>query len=574
MRIRFSFVTIAIASLSTQVFAASFPCHKASTYGEVAVCSDSELSRQDEELAVLYQEALARLPDPKMAQREQRNWLKEGRDQCRTVQCVRDAYTKRIDRLYRDTGERPPYGSERSQPTRMQPSRPQAVAVLAQLAPSDEDCAKLNAAITTALNSKIPATSLTQFGGRVVTGWRQSDYDTFLGEVNACNTQENGATEIGIFTEEALALLTALRQRAVRIEPAVLMQSSAEPTEAQIEEADAVATEGGQAIDDWENTSNAHGVVMTSKSRNVTIYLGEDCDAMSPQYGEGIWSFDDTGWVVKVGTQKLSFSRILPPIRNENGDPPQKCVASFITPQIAATPQASVAPLLQPPAVQQLPPISLAPVVATPPVARPAPTLSPAQMPAPVPSAASQNGPTEGAIGNFLVVSLVVWLSLVLIGIIAGFKGAIVVYRNYDDLAMVFFMGVILFVGGLVGFYLSGFKGSFATPVVWGLSGLGIICLFGWTLVRTWRDQQPESVWRFALALITKMSIGILFVNNLVTLISPSGKTFNARSRARSSALLFLAVLTPIVMRLVRDHEGVWAPRNLLNVYQRRRLGL
>ena len=154
------------------------------------------------------------------------------------------------------------------------------------------------------------------------------------------------------------------------------------------------------------------------------------------------------------------------------------------------------------------------------------------------------------------------WLTLVICGIVAGWNQRIVVFRNYDDLAMMFFMLAV----PLLTVWMGRYGGIFA-----------IVFFFSfllWASIRTWRDQSPRSIWAFALALITKLSLGILFVNSLWTVISPGGRTQLARARARASALGMLAILTPIVMRLVRDHEGIWSPRNVLTPYQRRRSGL
>lgn len=156
----------------------------------------------------------------------------------------------------------------------------------------------------------------------------------------------------------------------------------------------------------------------------------------------------------------------------------------------------------------------------------------------------------------------IAWLTLVICGIVAGWNQKIVVFRNYDDLAMMFFMLAV----PLLTVWMGRYGGIFAIVF--------FISLLLWASIRTWRDQSPRSIWAFALALITKLSLGILFVNSLWTVISPGGKTQLARARARASALGMLAILTPIVMRLVRDHEGIWSPRNVLTPYQRRRSGL
>jgi uncharacterized protein len=56
------FITIILFGLlSTQTNAASFDCHKATTWLEKTVCSNPELSKLDEELAKAYHDALTSL---------------------------------------------------------------------------------------------------------------------------------------------------------------------------------------------------------------------------------------------------------------------------------------------------------------------------------------------------------------------------------------------------------------------------------------------------------------------------------------------------------------------------------
>jgi uncharacterized protein len=553
VQIRVWLVAGVFLGLCAKLPAASFPCDKASSYSEVAVCSDPDLSRKDETLAALYQKALARLPDPKAVQWVQRNWLVDDRDQCHTVQCVKDSYSKRIFGLRRQLGE----------PMSSTALSSQTVTFPTSVDPSDAECANLNAAVKTALNSKMPAASLAQFYGRVVTGWRQSDYEAFLSELSRCASRAEVAPELNAFPDEARMLLTTLRGRAVRIgesESSAFALSARGQGSSLTREGtaagDAEAETDEPEVVNWQFTRNSDGVVMTSTARGATIYLGNDCDAMSPQYGNGAWTYSNAGWSVQVGSKQFKFSQIAPPLAIH------KCEVQPERPQLTQQLATAPAPVPSPQASAL--------------VAHPATAAPVASMPSPVVATTPtiQGNEPNTPTGNVLSVLFVVWLSIVVVGIVCGFKGTIVVYRNFDDLAIVFLMSVLPFVGGLAGFYFSGLKDSFAAPLLWGLSVVGTMVLFGWTIARTWRDQQPASAWRFSLALITKVSLGILFLNNLVTLISPSGKTFNARSRARGTALLFLAVLTPIVMRLVREHEGVWAPRNILSAYHRRRMGI
>lgn len=75
--------------------AASFACSAAKTFVEQSICSDPQLSQQDELVAQRYR--LLRSTDPR-ALGDQRAWLAE-RNACKTVTCLRQAYADRLDAL-------------------------------------------------------------------------------------------------------------------------------------------------------------------------------------------------------------------------------------------------------------------------------------------------------------------------------------------------------------------------------------------------------------------------------------------------------------------------------------------
>ncbi len=56
----------------------------------------------------------------------------------------------------------------------------------------------------------------------------------------------------------------------------------------------------------WNLSRNEHGVVL--KSENRTLYLGKDCDAMSPGFGEGRWFWSDNELFVDIANYKTSFN--------------------------------------------------------------------------------------------------------------------------------------------------------------------------------------------------------------------------------------------------------------------------
>ncbi len=98
--------TLLLAPLwNGQVQAASFDCSKAAAGSiEELVCKTPALSSQDEQLAKVYKQALAKAQNehPPMLKAEQRGWIK-GRDDCwkaddKTL-CVGDSYRLRIAEL-------------------------------------------------------------------------------------------------------------------------------------------------------------------------------------------------------------------------------------------------------------------------------------------------------------------------------------------------------------------------------------------------------------------------------------------------------------------------------------------
>jgi uncharacterized protein len=69
-------MVIVLAGISGTSRAASFDCAKARSKVEKAICSDPELGKLDEELAVAYKRALAAHPLPSYVRVRQREWLR------------------------------------------------------------------------------------------------------------------------------------------------------------------------------------------------------------------------------------------------------------------------------------------------------------------------------------------------------------------------------------------------------------------------------------------------------------------------------------------------------------------
>ena len=80
--------------------AASFPCEKAQTKIEKAICADKEVSDLDEYLGRYYaaaRSALGRAGDCMRA--DQQQWLREVRNACADAACLKKAYLERLGAL-------------------------------------------------------------------------------------------------------------------------------------------------------------------------------------------------------------------------------------------------------------------------------------------------------------------------------------------------------------------------------------------------------------------------------------------------------------------------------------------
>lgn len=88
---------MSLLTLAQPAQAASFDCAKAQTAVERMICADAELSRLDDELAVVYATALRVNGNADVRQR-QKQWMTQ-RNSCTEATCVKDAYLKQMTEL-------------------------------------------------------------------------------------------------------------------------------------------------------------------------------------------------------------------------------------------------------------------------------------------------------------------------------------------------------------------------------------------------------------------------------------------------------------------------------------------
>jgi uncharacterized protein len=85
---------------SIQAAAASFPCDKAQSRIEKAICADAEVSTLDEHLDRYYQAARATLQGAvQCLAADQRQWLGSVRNACKDAGCLRKVYLERLSEL-------------------------------------------------------------------------------------------------------------------------------------------------------------------------------------------------------------------------------------------------------------------------------------------------------------------------------------------------------------------------------------------------------------------------------------------------------------------------------------------
>lgn len=148
--------------------------------------------------------------------------------------------------------------------------------------------------------------------------------------------------------------------------------------------------------------------------------------------------------------------------------------------------------------------------------------------------------------------------------LITMFKGygknrTIIVFRDYNDLGLTFLIPTSFILIYMIFTSLGG------SPQ-WGaiLAFIVAFILFAVLMKNSYLDNNGSLPYTL-MAIFTKMPLGIIWIINLVTMLNPSGETASKRRKNRGSALVILALLTPIVTVLVAEKEGsLFNPRDWL----------
>lgn len=167
--------------------------------------------------------------------------------------------------------------------------------------------------------------------------------------------------------------------------------------------------------------------------------------------------------------------------------------------------------------------------------------------------AAEVPAPENDTVAGELVIAT--FFGVIVLGVILGLTGRAVVFRNYDDLALVFGCGVTMVLAVMIG----------PARVLLLLDLLACAGLCFVIVGRTWRD---NGLLLLPVILVTKVILSVLWIKYVIEAVNPSGKTMLDRSRNRGGAMLVLVILTPLMARLVRDHEGFLTRRTQVHAYK------
>lgn len=158
----------------------------------------------------------------------------------------------------------------------------------------------------------------------------------------------------------------------------------------------------------------------------------------------------------------------------------------------------------------------------------------------------------------FNVYTLIGWLLIVITGVVLGFKQRITVFRDYNDLGLIFLIAL----SPVVLFYLFSIIAG-EQQRVWGWFIIIVeTVLFLWIVIRTFKDN--SNFLGALVALITKFSLSILFIFSFLSFVAPQGKTAAQRAKSRYNALAIMVIVAPLVFKLVKNKEGFFNPERTL----------
>lgn len=136
---------------------------------------------------------------------------------------------------------------------------------------------------------------------------------------------------------------------------------------------------------------------------------------------------------------------------------------------------------------------------------------------------------------------IVVWMTVVALGIWLGMRDRLVVFRNLAD------HGWVLAAAGMLGaaIVLSNSRWPAMFCLLAAAAALVVLA------VRTAVDNPTP--WGWVIALVTKLTLSVLLFAAVKDALHPAGNIADERARNREKGILWLIALVPLVWRLTRD---------------------
>lgn len=142
-----------------------------------------------------------------------------------------------------------------------------------------------------------------------------------------------------------------------------------------------------------------------------------------------------------------------------------------------------------------------------------------------------------------MLVVLVVFSVIILLGSMLGFTHHLTVYRDFNDLTVMFIGCALAFLGG------------FLTLVVGPIGAVLLVISAILLLVSLIKSFQDNYLLLLPIAFVTKIALSFLFLHWLYGAIQPEGDTRARKASNRNMYLIFLAMLTPLVVGLVKNRD-------------------
>jgi len=154
--------------------------------------------------------------------------------------------------------------------------------------------------------------------------------------------------------------------------------------------------------------------------------------------------------------------------------------------------------------------------------------------------------------GNGYQIFLLAYFIMMIITIFKGYgeNRSVVIFRDYNDLGLTFLIPTSFV---LIYYLFMMFGGN----SVWG-AGLALVIavsLFVLLVKNTYEDNNKQML-ATILSILTKVPLGIIWIVSFITMLNPGGKTAKERRKNRGTALVIMAILTPIISMLVVEKEG------------------